>query len=63
MRILAVSDPLQIVVVRERLPAPELARLVGSPFGDMVKYVVDLERGIAAVGGEIALSPLEVVPT
>jgi len=53
VRILAVSDPLQTVVVRERLPAPQLARLVASPFGDMVKYVVDLARGIAAVGGEL----------
>jgi hypothetical protein len=31
----------------------ELARLAQLFFGDMVKYVVDLERRIAAVGGEL----------
>lgn len=39
--------------MRERLPARELARLVERYFGDMVEYVVDLERGVAAVGGEL----------
>ena len=42
-----------IVVVAERIEADELARLVRSQFGDMVKYVVDLRRGVAAVGGEL----------
>src|SRR5205085_1148001 len=31
----------------------ELARLVQLFFGDMVKYVVDTERRVAAVGGEL----------
>ena len=31
----------------------ELARLVAAYFEDMVKYVVDVERGIVAVGGEM----------
>jgi len=48
-----VAEPPDIVLVRERLPSPELARLVGRFFGDMVKYVVDLERGVAAVGGDL----------
>ena len=42
-----------IVVVDTRLPASELKRLVARFFEDMVKYVVDVERGIAAVGGEL----------
>jgi hypothetical protein len=43
-----------IVIVREaRLPASELRRLVDLYFEDMVKYVVDVSRGIAAVGGEM----------
>ena len=43
-----------IVVVREtRLPAHELRRLVDLYFEDMVKYVVDVARGVAAVGGEM----------
>lgn len=41
----------EIVIVDRRLAASELARLVNLFFGDMVKYVVDVERRIAAVGG------------
>ena len=42
-----------IVVVEDRLPPEELARLVRLFFEDMVKYVVDIARGMAAVGGEL----------
>lgn len=43
----------EIVIVERRLEASELARLVRLFFGDMVKYVVDVERRIAAVGGQL----------
>jgi hypothetical protein len=42
-----------IVVVESRIPETELARLTRLYFEDMVKLVVDVERGIAAVGGEM----------
>lgn len=42
-----------IVIVERRLEPAELARLVLLHFEDMVKYVVDLERRLAAVGGEL----------
>lgn len=42
-----------IVIVDRRIDRAELARLVQLHFGDMVKYVVDVERGIAAVGGAL----------
>jgi hypothetical protein len=42
-----------IVIVDRRIDRSELARLVHLFFGDMVKYVVDLERRVAAVGGEL----------
>ncbi len=42
-----------IVVVSERIAPEELARLVELFFEDMVKYVVDVDRGLAAVGGEL----------
>jgi len=42
-----------IVIVERRLEPSELARLVDLFFGDMVKYVVDVERRIAAVGGQL----------
>jgi hypothetical protein len=41
------------VVVDRRIDRQELARLVRLYFGDMVKYVADIEKGIAAVGGEL----------
>lgn len=42
-----------IVIVDRRIDRRELARLVHLYFGDMVKYVVDVERRVAAVGGEL----------
>lgn len=42
-----------IVLVESPLASAELRRLVARHFEDMVKYVVDVRRGIAAVGGEL----------
>jgi hypothetical protein len=42
-----------IVIVERRIDPGELARLAALYFHDMVKVVVDVERGIAAVGGEL----------
>ena len=42
-----------IVLVEMPLEHAELQRLVAVHFEDMVKYVVDVARGIAAVGGEL----------
>ena len=42
-----------ILLVRDRIDPHELARLVALYFEDMVKYVVDVRRGVAAVGGEL----------
>jgi hypothetical protein len=47
------ESPPEIVIVEERLAPAELARLVHLFFGDMVKYVIDVERRIAAVGGQL----------
>jgi hypothetical protein len=49
---MAESAP-EIVVIEVRIDAAELARLVNLFFGDMVKYVVDVERRVAAVGGQL----------
>ncbi len=43
----------EIVITDRRLEQATLRRLVASGFGDMVKFVVDVARGIAAVGGEL----------
>ncbi len=42
-----------IVIVDKKIDPAELARLVERYFGDMVKYVVDVRRSVAAVGGEL----------
>ncbi|MGI9038214.1 MAG: DUF5674 family protein [Gemmatimonadota bacterium] len=48
------SDPTpDIILLTERIAASDLRILVDRFFEDMVKYVVDVERGIAAVGGEL----------
>jgi hypothetical protein len=48
-----VSEPSSIVVIDRRIAPAELARLAALFFEDMVKYVVDLERRVVAVGGEL----------
>jgi hypothetical protein len=40
-------------IVREPIPLSRLAELAEGMFGDMVKAVVDVDRGIMAVGGEL----------
>ncbi len=48
------SQPVpDIVIADRRLEASVLRVLVEHYFEDMVKFVVDIERGIAAVGGEL----------
>jgi hypothetical protein len=42
-----------VVVEGEPIQPTTLRALVERFFEDMVKYVVDVERGIAAVGGEL----------
>lgn len=46
-----VENAPDIVLVDKRIEPEELARLVRLHFEDMVKYVVDVERRLAAVGG------------
>ena len=50
-----------IVVVTSRIDPHELARLTAAFFEDMVKYVVDIERGVAAVGGELHADAEEIL--
>jgi Protein of unknown function (DUF5674) len=47
------ESPPEIVIAARRLEPSEVSRLVQLFFGDMVKYVVDVERRIAAVGGQL----------
>ena len=45
-------EPAEILVLGRRIERAELARLARL-FGDMVKYVADVERGVIAIGGEL----------
>lgn len=40
-------------IVREPLTRAELISIASAQFGDMVKAVVDIRRGIMALGGEL----------
>lgn len=40
-------------ILNEPVTRAELARLAESGFGDMVKAVVDVRRGMMAIGGEL----------
>jgi Protein of unknown function (DUF5674) len=44
---------MEIRIVREPLSVSELAELAAAQFGDFVKAVVDVERNIMAIGGEL----------
>jgi hypothetical protein len=46
------SEPTDILVLERPIEPADLARLLGL-FGDMIKYVVDVERGVIAIGGEL----------
>jgi len=49
-----------IVIVSTRIH-PNLLAQLSHRFGDMVKYVVDIERKVAAVGGELHADAEEVL--
>lgn len=44
---------MDIVIISEPVAREELARLVSDGFGDMVKYVVDVERERFALGDQL----------
>jgi hypothetical protein len=44
---------MEIRVVRHTISRDELTEIAKQQFGDMVKAVVDVDRGIMAVGGEL----------
>lgn len=47
------SESLPDVVVLEQRIEPVVLRRLVERFEDMVKYVVDVERGVIAIGGEM----------
>ncbi len=47
------SEPPGILVLEKKINPSELRRLVDLYFGDMVKYVVDINQRVIAIGGEL----------
>lgn len=54
------AGPEEILVLEQRIAPDALTRLLGL-FGDMVKYVADVERGVIAIGGELHADAEEVL--
>jgi hypothetical protein len=42
-----------MVIVRSRIPLSDLELIARNQFGELVKAVVDVERGIMAIGGDL----------
>jgi hypothetical protein len=42
-----------VTIVRDRILLADLAAIAKAQFGDLVKAVADIERGVMAVGGEL----------
>jgi len=47
------SAGMAIEVIRDPLPLARLRDIAQSQFGDVVKAVVDVQRGVIAIGGEL----------
>ena len=52
--------PEDILVLDQRIERADLDRLLRL-FGDMIKYVVDVERGVIAIGGELQADAEQVL--
>lgn len=46
------NEPAGTLLIERRIERAELMRLARL-FGDMIKFVVDVERGVIAIGGEL----------
>jgi hypothetical protein len=52
---------MEIKIIKDPITRFELKRIAGEGFGDLVKAVVDVEKGIMAVGGELHMDELELL--
>ena len=44
---------MEIKIVEARIAREEVERFIGQPFNDMVKFVVDVRKGVMALGGSM----------
>ena len=47
------TGDIKIKIVRDRIDMGELKKMAKDGFGNLVKAVVDIKRGIMAIGGEL----------
>ena len=52
-RVVDMNEEADIVILEDRIDRSTMLRLLEHGFGDMVKYVVDVQRNIIAAGGEL----------
>jgi len=50
-----------IEIIREKIDQGELKKFLGHPFQEVIKFVVDIERGIIALGGELHSDAAELL--
>jgi hypothetical protein len=50
-----------VLVVAKRLSPTELSKFKGQPFPNMVKFVVDVDRGLLAIGGELHVDAEDIL--
>ena len=44
---------MEIRIIQDKISRPELEQIASITFGELVKAVVDLEKGIIAIGGDL----------
>ena len=44
---------MEIRIIDQTIPKEDALRFIGQPFEDMVKFVVDVRRGVLALGGSM----------
>jgi len=52
---------MEIKIIKKPISRVELKKAVGDNFGDIVKAVVDVEKEIMAIGGEMHMDELELL--
>jgi len=52
---------MEIRIVKKPISKTELEQIAKEGFGDMVKAVIDVEKGVMAIGGELHMDELELL--
>ena len=52
---------MKIQIIKEAIGRVGLGQIAKEGFGDMVKAVIDVEKGVMAIGGELHMDELELL--